>query len=183
MAPRPSTSPQFDEAGTAPEDKFYSNGFELVQQKTEAVVGVCELPGASASIRLMHDGDLPWLAYLCLKRYSHRYDQEGTEGWFRNIVLKSPLLFYPSRTDHAFTITMLSCVPWLPTEWAADVVFTCADDGAMWEVLSLLRKSIEWSRKRRASVWRIMSDTDYDIAPLARRVGAGEIMPRYVLRL
>lgn len=131
----------------------------------------------------MREGDLSWLAYLCRKRYSHKYDQEGTEGWFCNIVLKSPLLFYPARTDHAFTITMLSCVPWLPTEWAADVVFTCADDGGMWEVLSLLRASIEWAHKRRASVWRIMSDTEYDVSALARRVGAIEVMPRYVLRL
>lgn len=131
----------------------------------------------------MHEGDLPWLATICLKRYSHRYDQEGTEGWFRNIVLKAPLLFLPVRTNNAFTITMLSCVPWLPAEWAADVVFTCADDGAMWEVMSLLRKSIDWSRKRRASVWRIMSDTDYDVYPLARRMGAKAIKPRYVLRL
>lgn len=131
----------------------------------------------------MHEGDLPWLAYLCLKKYSHRYDQEGTEGWFRNIVLKAPLLFYPARTDNAFTVTMLSCLPWLPAEWSADVVFTCADDGAMWEVMSLVRQSIEWSRKRRASFWRISSDTDYDIAPLAHRVGANAIGPRYILRL
>lgn len=131
----------------------------------------------------MHEGDLPWLAYLCKKRYSHKYDQEGTEGWFRNIVLKAPLLFYPARTDNAFTVTMLSCVPWLPTEWAADMVFTCADNGAMWEVLSLLRASIDWARRRRASVWRIMSDTEYDVSALARRMGASEIMPRYVLRL
>lgn len=131
----------------------------------------------------MREDDLPWLGYICRKRYSHRYDQEGTEGWFRNIVLKAPLLFYPSRTDNAFTITMLSCVPWLPAEWAADVVFTCADDGAMWEVLSLLRKSIEWARRRRATLWRISSDTDYDIAPLARRVGTHTIGPRHILRL
>lgn len=131
----------------------------------------------------MTEDDLPWLGYMCLKRYSHRYDQEGTEGWFRNIVLKAPLLFYPIRTQHAFTISMLSCVPWLPMEWAVDVVFVCADDGAMWETLPMLRRSIEWARKRKATTWRISSDTDYDIEPLGRRVGATTIGPRYVLRL
>ena len=147
-------------------------------------MGVREPQRALAeSIRLMHEGDLPWLAWLCRKKYSHHYDQEGTEGWFRNIALKAPLLFLPIRTDNAFTITMLSCLPWLPSEWCADVVFTCADDGAMWEVVGLLRRSVEWSRRRRASVWRIMSDTDYDIAPLAHRMGAKAIMPRFVLRL
>lgn len=149
------------------------------------MVDLREPPGTlqKSEIRLMHEGDLPWLAYLCKKRYSHRYDQEGTEGWFRNIVLKAPLLFYPARTDNAFVITMLSCLPWLPNEWAADVIFTCADNGAMWEVISLLRRSVEWSRSRRISIWRLCSDTDYNIAPLAHRVGAEAIAPRYVLRL
>ena len=131
----------------------------------------------------MHEGDLPWLGYLCRKRYSHRYDQEGTEGWFRNIVLKAPLLFYPARSPRAFTVTMLSCLPWLPAEWNADVVFTCADEGAGWEIVHLLRASITWSRRRRATHWRISSDTEYDVAPLAKRMGAEEISPRYVLRL
>lgn len=131
----------------------------------------------------MSEKDIPWLDYLCLKRYSHKYDQEGTEIWFLNTVLKSPILFYPIRSDNAFTITMLSCVPWLPLEWNADVVFTCADDGAMWEVIALLRRSIEWSRKRKIAWWRISSDTGYDIAPLARRMGAEEISSRFCLRL
>ena len=147
-------------------------------------MGVPEPPGAfHSSITLLREDDLPWLARLCLKRYSHRYDQEGTEGWFRNIVLKTPLLFLPIRTGNAFTVTMLSCLPWLPAEWTADVVFTCADEGAVWEVIPLLRRSIEWSRKRRISMWRICSETGYDIAPLARRMGAKAIAPRYILRL
>lgn len=131
----------------------------------------------------MYEDDLPWLAYLCKKHYPDRYDQEGTEGWFRNIVLKAPLLFYPARTRNAFTITMLSCLPWLPAEWHADVILTYADDGAIWEVMSLLRSSIAWSRRRRATHWRLCSDTDYDFAPLASRMGAKVISPRFVLEL
>jgi hypothetical protein len=131
----------------------------------------------------MHEGDLDWLTYLCKKKYSSRYDEAGAAGWFRNIVLKSPLMFYPARTTDAFTITMLACEPWLPAEFTANVVFTCADDGAMWQVVPLLRDSIMWARRRRCMAWRMWSDTDYDVGALARRVGAVEVLPRHSLRL
>jgi hypothetical protein len=131
----------------------------------------------------MHEGDLVWLTYLCKKRYSSRYDAAGAEGWFRNIVLKAPLMFYPARSGHAFTITMLSCEPWLPSEFTANVVFTCADEGAMWETVLLLRDSIAWARKRRCTEWRMWSDTDYDVGPLARRAGANLVVQRHALRL
>lgn len=133
--------------------------------------------------RLLTENDIPWLQNLAQRRYDSRYDFVGTEGWFRNIVLKSPLLFYPARTDSAFIITMLSFLPWLPSEFEANTVLVCADHDAGLEILTLLRDSIEWSRKRRATTWRICSDTEHDIEPLARRVGAGEIAPRYCLRL
>jgi hypothetical protein len=132
---------------------------------------------------MMNEGDTPWLVDLCKRRYAEHYDAPGAEGWFRNIVLKSPLMFYPARTEHAFVITMLACEPWLPSDFTANAVFTCADDGAMWEVIPLLRDSIVWARKRRCVSWRMWSDTDYDVSPLARRVGATEALPRYALRL
>jgi len=131
----------------------------------------------------MHEGDLPWLIDLCKRRYSDKYDPAGAEGWFRNTVLKSSILFYPARTEHAFTITMLACEPWSPSEFTANVVFTCAEDGAMWQVIHLLRDSITWSKKRRCVAWRMWSDTEYDVAALARRVGATEVLPRHSLRL
>jgi hypothetical protein len=131
----------------------------------------------------MHEDDIPWLVDLCKKRYSSRYDSPGAEGWFRNIVLKSPLMFYPTRTTSAFTITMLACEPWLPVEFTANVVFTCAEDGEMWQVVPLLRDSIAWARRRRCVAWRMWSDTDYDVGALARRVGAVEVLPRHTLRL
>ena len=131
----------------------------------------------------MQEEDLPWLSQLCKRRYSDRYDEEGTVNWFRNICLKGPLLFQPIRTNNAFCITMLSVLPWLPAEWEANVVFLCADDHAHWEAIHLLRASIEWGKKRRATRWRMVSETDYDLAPLAKRVGAKELTPRFSLDL
>lgn len=132
--------------------------------------------------RVMTEDDLPWLNYLCRKRYSYIYDPESTEAWFRNIVLKSPLMFYAIRTNDAFVITMLSIVPWLPNTVESNVIFICADDGALWQAMTLLRCSIAWSRRRQCTLWRVSSDTDYDLRPLARRLGATELTPRFILR-
>jgi hypothetical protein len=136
-----------------------------------------------ATIRVMHEGDLPWLTDLCKRRYSPHYDPIGAEGWFRNTVLKSSILFYPARTENAFCITMLACEPWVPSEYTANAIFTCAEEGAGYDAIRLLRDSIAWGRMRRCVAWRIWSDTDYDVAVLARRVGATEVLPRHSLRL
>jgi len=132
--------------------------------------------------RLMVDEDLEWLTYLCKKRYSDRYDPESTQAWFKNIVLRSPMMFYPQRTQDAFIISMLSIVPWLPNDIDCNVIFICADDGAMWQAMALLRNSIEWARKRRATLWRLSSDTPTELRLIARRLGCDEIEPRFVLR-
>lgn len=132
--------------------------------------------------RLMGEADLDWLTYLCKKRYSHAYDSDSTAAWFTNIVLKSPLMFYAIRSQDAFCISMLSITPWIPNSIECNVVFICADDDCMWQALRLLRCSIDWARRRKCTLWRISSDTDYDLRLLALRVGARELSPRYVLK-
>jgi hypothetical protein len=133
--------------------------------------------------RLIRESDIPWVLDLGVKRYPSRYDRIGAEGWLRNCVLPNPLLFYPARTGSAFTISMLTLMPWLPNDIECNVVACCADDGAMWEVNKLLRASVGWAKMRRAATWRICSETDFDVGPLARRMGAKDQLPRYVMRL
>lgn len=133
-------------------------------------------------MRLLTEHDIPWLNYLCKKKYSNRYDSSTTENWFRNIVLKSPLTFHAIRTQNAFLIDMLSVMPWLPAEPENIVVFVCADDGASWEALKLLRDSIAWARSRRCAIWRLSSDTETDLVAIAKRLGVTEISPRYCIR-
>ena len=132
---------------------------------------------------MLTENDLPWLIFLCKKKYDLRFYSVTTEGWFRNIVLKSPLMFYPIRLVNSFMISMLSCNPWTPSEFECNVVFVCADDGAMWEAVKLLRASIEWARLRKCKRWRLSSDTDFDLAPMARRLGATEVAPRFTLEM
>jgi hypothetical protein len=131
---------------------------------------------------LLTENDIPWLTDLCKRRYSNQYDSVTTEGWFRNIVLKQPVVFYPARMPNAFCISMLSLVPWLPSTVECNIVFVCAEHGALWEAMKLLRSSIAWAKMRGCTLWRLSSDTDYDLSPMAERLGAKEISPRYVVR-
>lgn len=132
---------------------------------------------------LLSENDLPWLISLGKKRYGVDYDYVTVEGWFRNLVLKNPMMFHPIRLTNSFMIGMLSCVPWLPSEFECNVVFVCADDDAAWEALKLLRANIEWAKMRKCKRWRLVSDTQFDLAPFARRLGATELTPRFTLNL
>jgi len=134
-------------------------------------------------VRLLSEHDIPWLHDICRRRYAPGFSHETAEGWFVNIVLKSPMIFHAARTDDAFIITLLSCVPWYPADFEANVIFLCAEEGKTWEVIKLLRSSVQWARDRNCCMWKISGDTVYDMAPLAKRVGAMELAPRYLLRL
>lgn len=142
------------------------------------------LPLLVTAPRLLTEADIPWLFPLFKKRYTnYPYDPITCEGWFRNRVLKEPMLFLPQRTDRAFCISMLSVTPWIPANYETNVLIICAEDNAIWESIRLLHASIEWARLRRCTMWRMSSDTDHDVSILARRMGATEISPRYELRL
>ena len=132
---------------------------------------------------LLTENDIQWLIFLGKKRYGIDFDYATAESWFRNIVLKSPLMFHAVRTANAFSISMISTLPWMPAEFECNVVFVCADDGAMWEAFKLMRDSIEWARKRKCTRWRLSSDTSVDLCNMARRLGATEISPRFTLVL
>jgi hypothetical protein len=77
---------------------------------------------------------------------------------------------------------MLSVMPWLPADAECNVIFVCADDGAMWEALRLLRDSLAWARNRKCALWRLSSDTEFEFPGVAKRLGCTEISPRYLIR-
>lgn len=133
--------------------------------------------------RLITEQDLLWVVWLGRKRYPKNYDPPGAEGWLRNIVLKNPLMFLAQRTDNAFCVSLISVKPWTPAEYECNIAALCADDGAMWEAIKLVRWSVEWAKLRKCATWSISSDTDYDFAMLAHRIGAQETSPRFTMRL
>lgn len=132
--------------------------------------------------RLILDTDIPWMVDLGRRRYSNKHDFMGVEMWFRNIVLRGPMMFFPVRSDNAFLIAMLNTTPWQPTDPECNVCLVCADHGAMWEAIILLRASIEWAKRRKCSLWRLSSETDFDLAPIAHKLGATEPNTRWVMR-
>jgi hypothetical protein len=120
---------------------------------------------------------------LAKRRYSDRLDFVSAEGWMRNICLKGPMVFLPIRSDDAFLVAMIACVPWLPGDWECNVIMVCAEEGAHWQAIGLARASIVWAKKRNCVEWRISSETDSSIESIAARVGAEELTHRYRLRL
>jgi hypothetical protein len=85
--------------------------------------------------------------------------------------------------DHSFIIATLSCSPWLPSEFESHVIAICADEGYIWETLSLLRGSIDWARQRKCTHWMMTGDTAYDLEPIVKRLGIKDRSPRYILDL
>ena len=132
---------------------------------------------------LLTENDLPWLHILFKKKYAAEFDSMTTESWFRNIVLKNPMMFYPVRLSNSFLIAMLSTLPWLPSQFDCNIICVCADDGFMWETIKLLRGSIDWARKRKCKHWMLASDTAFDLAPMAKRLNAKELWPRFMINL
>ena len=131
---------------------------------------------------LLTENDIPWLWDICKRRYDSRYDPISTELWFRNRVLKEPLLFLPQRMPNSFCISALAVLPWLPSDFNCNVAFICAEEGHGWEAMKLLRASREWARMRKCKTWALASDTPVDLKQLAWRLEATEIHPRYVYR-
>ncbi|HEX3520786.1 MAG TPA: hypothetical protein VHT52_01710 [Stellaceae bacterium] len=135
-------------------------------------------------IRLIQEGDIrPWMVELAQRRYPYNFDIRSAEGWVRNIVLRQPMVFLPIRTDHAFLVAILACIPWKPVDMECNVALVCADDGYMWEAMALIRDSIEWAKQRGCAEWHMSSETAYDLGPIAKRVSADVCPPRYLVRL
>lgn len=134
-------------------------------------------------MRLLDIDDLPWLHDLFGRRYPKHYDRSTTERWFRNIVIKDPLNTLAVRTDDAFLVAITTVLPWIPGEPEVNVVGICAEEDCSWQVVRLLRLSVDWARKRKAARWRINTDTGYDVGALAFRVGAREVQPRFEIDL
>jgi hypothetical protein len=109
---------------------------------------------------------------MSVRRYPNNYDAETSERWIREVVLRTPLLYSAWRTDDAFLIALLSLNPWLPNDIECHVVVTCADFGHVWQTVPLLKHSIKWAKERKAVSWTFYSDTEHDIAPLMKRIGA-----------
>ena len=140
-------------------------------------------PDNAHAVRLLTEDDVPWIVSLGKRRYSTAFDAFSAEMWFRNIVLKSPLMFFPARTDHAFTICMIITAAWLPGLRICNNLLLNSEEGAVWEEIALMRAAVEWARKRQCAEYRIWSDTEVDLSAVAVRVGAQPTAIRHTVKL
>jgi hypothetical protein len=127
----------------------------------------------AAKVRPITFACVDWFIDLGLKRYPHDWSPVGTEVWLRR-VLSSPASFHALRSDNAAVVSMITSQPWTPHKFEATATTVMADDGCMWELFPLLRASIAWARRLRCVSYKIASETDYDLGPMARRVGCKE---------
>jgi hypothetical protein len=141
------------------------------------------VPQKAHAVRLLTEDDVPWIVDLGKRRYSTAFDAFSAEMWFRNNVLKSPLIFFPARTDHAFTICTIITDAWLPGMRICNNLLLNSEEGAVWEEITLVRAAVDWARKRHCAEYRIWSDTDVDLAPVATRAGAQPTAIRYSVKL
>lgn len=132
--------------------------------------------------RLIKESDCEWMLELGKRRYSNEFDFQATELWFRNLVMRGPLMFLPMRTDNSFCISMLSTTPWRPSDPECNVALVAAEADCMWEAIALLRESIAWAKRRKCRLWRISSETGYDLRAIATRLGATSPDSRWVLK-
>lgn len=139
------------------------------------------VPARAVKVREMTGMDIPWFIDLGIKRYPSRWDPIGTEWWLRNRILANATHCLAIRTDHAACVTVCSATGWLPSDWDALVTTLMADEGAVWETLPLLRTSRDWAHRKKCVTWKVATETKYDLGALARRVGAVQGPPYYVI--
>jgi len=124
--------------------------------------------------------DLPFILSLAYERY-RAFDPGRTLIWLAQ-TLQNPLSLM-LRAERAFLIASIAVPAWHPNEKEAHVLFVCAGDGYHWQACTLLRQSVDWARGQGCVSWHVSSETEYDIEPLARRLGAEPWVTRYKLRL
>ena len=137
------------------------------------------LDALTTEARTVTYDDLPWLLSLAYRRY-RSFDPGKTLSWLVEVIRSPQALVL--RDDDACCITVITTSPWhTPTESEAHVVFAFADKGKHWQLVRLLRQSVQWARMRGCKLWRCHSDTEYDVGVLAKRIGAKQAPQRWLI--
>jgi len=111
--------------------------------------------------------DVPWLMEFAKRHYGDllkNYQETGV--WLAHRVMQEDVLIL--RTERAALVT---------TEMVRVFdgrLLHCAYlyAGNIWELLTLFRAALAWARTRGGKALEFGCDTGYDMAPLAKRLGA-----------
>jgi hypothetical protein len=127
-------------------------------------------------IRALTVDDVPWLMSLAYKRYGP-YEPGKILVYLLETLRNRDALCL--RTGRAFMIAGLIMPIWRTENPECNIIALCAEEGAHWEAVKLLRRSVDWARERQCRKWWFGSETKHDISALAKRVGGTECRPRY----
>lgn len=139
-------------------------------------------PQQESRSRVCTVNDLPWVLSLAHRRYTKTPDPGTTLDWLIR-VLNSPATALALRTDNAFCVAMINIAPWWPTERGCHIAVLVADRGYHWDAVFLLKETIRWAEAQGCVRWELSSETDYDFAALAKRVGAKPWVMKYAIDL
>lgn len=135
------------------------------------------LPQTVHDIRRVTVGDLAWVMSLGYRRYGP-YDPGKILMYLLDVMKAPEALFI--RTENAFLLAAVIRPVWgSKNNEECNVLALCCDEGAHWQGIKLLRRSVEWARERGCQNWWFASETKYDVSILSKRVGAKVAPPRY----
>jgi hypothetical protein len=120
-------------------------------------------------IRDITADDLGWALSLAHRRY--RNFDPGFSLVAMTQAMRSPTSI-AWRNDASFLVGHIMTSVWAPKIRGLEVLAICAEEAHPWSAIELLRASVTWAREQGLSKWWLNSDTGYDAAPLAVRVGA-----------
>ena len=137
---------------------------------------------ANSRVRPATTADIPWILKIAEKRYGPQIEDLGlVEKWLLSTRGEPNVCFL--RSDHAFVVSTRIPKFYAPSSPEAGTIFIASENNSPWETLALLRTSAAWYKVQGCKAYRIDSATDYDIEPLALRLGAKPVSTTYALRL
>jgi len=126
------------------------------------------------------DKDLAWVMSMGYRHYGP-YDPGTTLEFLVRYFNSQDTL--KLRTNDAFLLAVQVRPAWRPTEAECHVSALCAEHGAHWQAMKLLRYSVAWAKALKCDRWRFHSETSSRIDALAKRVGAYQDTPRWRIDL
>ncbi len=127
--------------------------------------------------------DIPWLTALAKECYGDRIeDDNGVREWLKASVNNPD--FFIARGEYAAVVVYIFRYFYAPSRPEATLIFLLGsrqERSTVWEAAQLLEHAVLWAKEKRSVVFKMDSATAFDIAPLAKRIGAKPTGQTYVV--
>ncbi len=124
--------------------------------------------------------DLDFLIDLAASVYGD-FNEQNARLWIcKTLEVPAAVIF---RGEAGAVVATVNAPFYRPAEIRAFIVFIACQDPRLREGVRLCREVVNWGRTMGAQSLRFGSQTDCDLAPLAKRLGAKTESPSFVLEL